>query len=244
MVCQHPFLDRDSLVITGEHVTLEAGSGCVHTAPGHGMDDFIVCQKYNLPVISPIDDQGHLTAEAGPFAGLSTDDANKAICKWLEENGYLLQLKFIKHQYPHCWRCKNPTLFRATEQWFASIDGFRQQALDEIDKVKFFPSWGHDRIYNMVADRGDWCISRQRTWGVPIPIFYCADCNEPIINDDTIARIQELFRENGSDIWFAKEADELVPQGLVCPKCGGTHFRKETDIMDVWFDSGSSTKVY
>ena len=173
---------------------------------------------------------------------MATDDANKAICQWLDDNGYLLKLKFIKHQYPHCWRCKQPTLFRATEQWFASVDGFRQKALDEIDKVKFFPSWGHDRIYNMVADRGDWCISRQRTWGVPIPIFYCTDCNEPIVNDATIERVQELIREHGSDIWFAKDVEELIPEGLVCPKCGGTHFRKETDIMDVWFDSGSSHK--
>ena len=242
MTCQHPFLDRESLVIVGEHVTLEAGSGCVHTAPGHGADDFIVAKKYDLPVISPIDNQGKLTAAAGQFAGLETNDANKAIGQWLDENGYLLKLKFIKHQYPHCWRCKNPTLFRATEQWFASVDGFRQNALDEIDKVKFFPSWGHDRIYNMVAERGDWCISRQRTWGVPIPIFYCEACNEPIVNDDTIAKLQTLVREHGTDIWFAKEAAELIPEGLVCPKCGDTHFRKETDIMDVWFDSGSSHK--
>ena len=242
MVCQHPFLDRESLVINGEHVTLEAGTGCVHTAPGHGADDFIVAKKYSLPVISPLDNQGKLTAEAGQFAGLSTDDANKAICQWLEANKYLLKLKFIKHQYPHCWRCKNPTLFRATEQWFASVDGFRQNALDEIDKVKFFPSWGHDRIYNMVAERGDWCISRQRTWGVPIPIFYCTECNEPIVNDATISHLQELVREHGTDIWFAKEAAELIPEGLVCPKCGAAHFRKETDIMDVWFDSGSSHK--
>ena len=242
MTCQHPFLDRESLVIVGEHVTLEAGSGCVHTAPGHGADDFIVAKKYDLPVISPIDNQGKLTAAAGQFAGLETNDANKAIGQWLDENGYLLKLKFIKHQYPHCWRCKNPTLFRATEQWFASVDGFRQNALDEIDKVKFFPSWGHDRIYNMVAERGDWCISRQRTWGVPIPIFYCEACNEPIVNDDTIAKLQTLVREHGTDVWFAKEAAELIPEGLVCPKCGDTHFRKETDIMDVWFDSGSSHK--
>ncbi|MBO5301358.1 MAG: isoleucine--tRNA ligase, partial [Peptococcaceae bacterium] len=242
MTCQHPFLDRESLVIVGEHVTLEAGSGCVHTAPGHGADDFIVAKKYALPVISPMDNQGKLTAEAGQFAGLDTNEANKAICQWLDENKYLLKLKFIKHQYPHCWRCKNPTLFRATEQWFASVDGFRQNALEEIDKVKFFPSWGHDRIYNMVAERGDWCISRQRTWGVPIPIFYCESCNEPIVNDDTITHLQELVREHGTDIWFAKDVSELIPEGLVCPKCGAAHFRKETDIMDVWFDSGSSHK--
>lgn len=242
IICRHPFLNRDSLVINGEHVTLEAGSGCVHTAPGHGMDDFIVAGKYKLPVISPVDDFGKLTKDAGQFAGLSTDEANKAIVQYLEAEHYLLKLKFIKHQYPHCWRCKQPTIFRATEQWFASVDGFRQQALAEIDKVKFFPSWGHERIYSMIAERGDWCISRQRTWGVPIPIFYCAECGEPIVNDQTISHIQELVREHGTDIWFAKPVEELIPAGLTCPKCNGTTFRKETDIMDVWFDSGSSHK--
>ena len=238
---RHPFIEgREPIVIVGDHVTMDAGTGCVHTAPGHGDVDFVIGQKYKLPVVSPMDDKGCLTAEAGIFAGLNTDDANKAICKWLDENNYLLKLKFIKHQYPHCWRCKNPTLFRATAQWFASIDGFRQKALEEIDRVKFIPSWGRDRIYNMIADRGDWCISRQRTWGVPIPIFYCEDCGAEIINDATIEHISELFREHGSDIWFAKEAMDLIPKGLTCPKCGGKHFRKETDIMDVWFDSGSS----
>ncbi len=238
--CQHPFIERESVVINGDHVTLDAGTGCVHTAPGHGDVDFVVGQKYKLPIISPMDDKGCLTAEAGIFGGLSADDANKAICQWLEENKYLIKLKFIKHQYPHCWRCKNPTLFRSTAQWFASIDGFRQKALEEIDRVKFIPSWGHDRIYNMIADRGDWCISRQRTWGVPIPMFYCDECGAEIVNDATIEHISNLFREQGSDIWFAKDAMELIPEGLTCPKCGGKHFRKESDIMDVWFDSGSS----
>ncbi|MBR6755674.1 MAG: isoleucine--tRNA ligase [Peptococcaceae bacterium] len=242
LTCQHPFLDRESLVILGEHVTLDAGSGCVHTAPGHGMEDFVVAGKYNLPIISPVDDFGKMTEGAGQFAGLKIDDANKAIVKYLEEEKYLLKLKFIKHQYPHCWRCKQPTIFRATEQWFASVDGFRKEALEEIDKVKFFPAWGHDRIYSMIAERGDWCISRQRTWGVPIPIFYCTDCGEPIVNEETISHIQNLVREHGTDIWFAKTAEELVPAGLTCPKCGAQSFRKETDIMDVWFDSGSTHK--
>ena len=155
----------------------------------------------------------------------------------------MLKLDFIKHQYPHCWRCKTPTLYRATEQWFASIDGFRQEALDAINQVKFIPAWGRDRIYNMIADRSDWCISRQRTWGVPIPIFYCQDCNKEIINDETIEHIKGLFKEHGSDIWFAKDAEDLVPEGLTCSECGGKKFRKETDIMDVWFDSGSSHKA-
>lgn len=240
MVCRHPFMERDSLVILGEHVTLEQGSGCVHTAPGHGNDDFIVGKKYGLEILSPVNDQGVLTEEAGMFVGMKIEDANKPIVQWLDEHGYLLKLKFIKHQYPHCWRCKQPTMFRATEQWFASIDGFRQEALEAIDKVQFIPSWGHDRIYGMIAERGDWCISRQRTWGVPIPIFYCQDCGMEIVNDETIHKIQDLVRQYGTDVWFAKDVEELIPEGLTCPKCGSTHFRKETDIMDVWFDSGSS----
>ncbi|MGI6711616.1 MAG: isoleucine--tRNA ligase [Bacillota bacterium] len=240
IVCQHPIMDRESLVILGDHVTLEAGTGCVHTAPGHGADDFEVGRKYNLPVISPLDDRGMFTSEGAQFQGMNTDQANKAVVQELEETGALLKLLFISHQYPHCWRCKHPILFRATEQWFASIDGFRQQALEEIDKVQWIPSWGRDRIYNMIHDRNDWCISRQRTWGVPIPIFYCEQCGHPIINDTTISHIQELFREHGSQIWFAKEAQELIPADLKCDQCGHGAFRKETDIMDVWFDSGSS----
>ena len=168
VVCKHPLYDRPSVVILGDHVTLDAGCGCVHTAPGHGVDDFEVGQRYGLEVLSPVDNRGYFTAEAGKYAGMEINAGGKEVVKDLEACGALLKLQWITHSYPHCWRCKNPTLFRATEQWFASIDGFRQNALDEIDKVKFFPAWGHDRIYNMVADRGDWCISRQRTWGVPI----------------------------------------------------------------------------
>lgn len=240
VVCQHPIMDRDSLVILGDHVTLEAGTGCVHTAPGHGVEDFEVGRKYKLPVLSPLDDRGIFTAEGAQFQGLNTNDANKAVVKELDEKGALLKMIFIHHQYPHCWRCKHPILFRATEQWFASIDGFRKQTLEEIDRVQWIPSWGRDRIYNMIQDRSDWCISRQRTWGVPIPIFYCQECGHAIINDATVSHIQALFKEHGSQIWFAKEAEELVPQGLKCEKCGHDKFRKETDIMDVWFDSGSS----
>ncbi|ATW24944.1 isoleucine--tRNA ligase [Candidatus Formimonas warabiya] len=240
IVCRHPIMDRDSLIILGEHVTLEAGTGCVHTAPGHGAEDFEVGRKYKLPVISPLDDRGVFTAEGAQFQGMKTGDANKAVVKELDEKGVLLKLISIRHQYPHCWRCKNPILFRATEQWFASIDGFRELALKEIDQVQWIPSWGRDRIYNMIHDRNDWCISRQRTWGVPIPIFYCLECGHPVINDATISHIQALFREHGSQIWFAKEAQDLIPQGLKCDQCGHHAFRKETDIMDVWFDSGSS----
>ncbi|MDS1029608.1 isoleucine--tRNA ligase [Bacillota bacterium LX-D] len=240
IVCRHPIFDRESLVILGDHVTLDAGTGCVHTAPGHGLEDYEVGRKYNLPIISPLDNKGRFTEEGAQFKGLSYKEANKAVAKELEERGALLKLSFIQHQYPHCWRCKHPVIFRATEQWFASIDGFREAALQAIKDVQWIPAWGEDRIHNMIAERSDWCISRQRTWGVPIPIFYCAECNEAIVNKDTIQHIQELFKQHGSNIWFAKEADELVPQGLKCPKCGHEHFRKEKDIMDVWFDSGSS----
>lgn len=238
--CRHPFMERDSVVILGDHVTLEQGTGCVHTAPGHGVEDFEVGKKYGLEVISPVDNRGIFTKEGGFVEGQTTDQANKSVVAKLEETGALIKMGWIQHQYPHCWRCKSPTLFRATEQWFASIDGFRKQTLEEIDRVKWIPSWGRDRIYNMIADRGDWCISRQRTWGVPIPIFYCADCNKEIINDETINHVKELFRVYGSDVWFAREAEDLIPEGLTCPSCGCGKFRKETDIMDVWFDSGSS----
>ncbi len=240
VVCRHPFFERDSLVILGTHVTLEAGTGCVHTAPGHGEDDFYAGQEYGLEIISPIDDSGKFTSEAGKFEGLYVHDANEEVIKELNDRGVLLKQSNYEHQYPHCWRCKNPIIFRATEQWFASIDGFRQEALNAIDSVRWIPAWGHERIYNMVRDRRDWCISRQRTWGVPIPIFYCESCGKAIINDETIEKVSKLFAEHGSDIWFIKEAKDLLPEGFKCENCGGDEFRKESDIMDVWFDSGSS----
>lgn len=240
IVCKHPFFERESVVVLGEHVTTDAGTGCVHTAPGHGVEDFEVGKKYGLTVLSPVDDRGRFTAEGGKFAGMFIEDANKEITKELKEQDKLLSMGFIKHQYPHCWRCKKPVMFRATEQWFASIDGFREKALEAIDETTWIPSWGRDRIHNMVADRGDWCISRQRTWGVPIPIFYCQDCNKEIISDETITHLQGLFAEHGSSVWWARETEDLIPPGLKCPECGSTHFRREKDIMDVWFDSGSS----
>ncbi len=238
-VCRHPFYDRDSLIVLGEHVTLEAGTGCVHTAPGHGEDDFYVGKEYGLEVISPVDNSGRFTEQAAPFTGMLVTDANKHIIDLLREKEMLLKTSRIEHQYPYCWRCKHPIIYRATEQWFASIDSFREAALTAIDNVEWIPAWGRERIYNMVRDRGDWCISRQRTWGVPIPIFYCQSCNEPVINQQTIEHISDLFSKHGSDIWFAKEAEELIPEGLEC-SCGCKSFTKETDIMDVWFDSGSS----
>ncbi|MED0680185.1 isoleucine--tRNA ligase [Aneurinibacillus thermoaerophilus] len=240
VVCRHPFYDRTSPVLLGEHVTLDAGTGCVHTAPGHGEDDFMLGQKYGLDVLCPVDEKGMMTKEAPGFEGVFYDDANKLVTEKLKEAGALLHMGFITHSYPHDWRSKQPVIFRATEQWFASIDGFREQMLQAIKDVKWIPHWGEQRLHNMIADRSDWCISRQRVWGVPIPIFYCRDCNEPLVNDDTIHHISELFRKEGSSVWFAKDVEELMPEGTVCPKCGGKHFRKETDIMDVWFDSGSS----
>ncbi len=238
--CGHPFADRASLLILGEHVTLEQGTGCVHTAPGHGMEDFVVGKKYNLPVISPVDAKGRFTEEGGQFAGQFYLDANKAVVEELNNRGRLMHHSTVQHQYPHCWRCKKPVFFRATEQWFASIDGFRQPTLDAIRTVRWIPGWGEERIYSMVVNRGDWCISRQRSWGVPIPIFYCRDCGKELINNKTIKHLQELFRQYGSDVWFARTAQELLPSGVDCPQCGCPEFTKETDIMDVWFDSGTS----
>lgn len=242
--CRHPFetIDRKSLVVLADYVTLEAGTGCVHTAPGHGADDFETGVRYNLPIICPVDGSGKLTAEAGAdFAGMFVFDANVPIIKYLAGLNRLFGKENIRHQYAHCWRCKNPIIYRATEQWFASVDGFREEALNAIaNDVQWIPSWGEARIHNMVADRHDWCISRQRVWGVPIPIFYCEDCNEHLVNDDTINAVADLFAKEGSDAWWAHSAEEILPQGTKCHKCGGTHFRKESDIMDVWFDSGSS----
>lgn len=239
MKTAHPFIDRTSLVIVGDHVTLESGTGCVHTAPGHGLDDYEVCRNYpEIPIVVPVDAHGKLTEEAGQFAGLTTEEANKPIAQHLEKIGALFALKKIIHQYPHCWRCKKPVLFRATEQWFCSVEDFKDEAIEAIKGVKWIPGWGEDRIINMVRDRKDWCISRQRKWGVPIPIFFCKECGEPYINKEAMMAVSELFRQEGSDAWFKKSASEILPEGTKCPKCGGTDFDKEKDIMDVWFDSG------
>ena len=240
MVFAHPFIDRQSPVVTADYVTLEQGSGCVHTAPGHGQDDFETGMRCKLPIISPVDASGKFTSEAGKYEGMAVHDANVPIIKDLAASGKLLGNGSIRHQYAHCWRCKNPIIYRATEQWFASVDGFREAALKAIEDVKWIPTWGENRIHNMVADRHDWCISRQRVWGMPIPIMYCKKCNEHIINDDTINAIKDLFKKEGSNAWWAKTAEEILPEDFVCPKCGHNHFRKESDIMDVWFDSGSS----
>lgn len=239
IVARHPFYDRDSLVMLGEHVTIDAGTGCVHTAPGHGEEDFYVSKKYGIEPLSPIDDKGCFTDEAPGFEGLFYDDANKVVTEKLEEVGALLKLEFITHSYPHDWRTKKPTIIRTTSQWFTSIKAFRQDILDEIKEVEWFPSWGETRMYNMFRDREDWCISRQRSWGVPIPVFYGED-GTPIITDETINHVAKLFREHGSNIWFERDAKDLLPEGFTSEHSPNGIFTKETDIMDVWFDSGSS----
>ncbi len=239
VVAEHPIYGRDSLVMLGDHVTTDAGTGCVHTAPGHGEDDFIVSMKYGLDVLCPVDEKGVMTEEAPGFEGLFYEDANKAITEQLEAKGALKKLDFITHSYPHDWRTKKPTIYRATAQWFASIKDFREALLDNIKETKWVPAWGETRLFNMVRDRGDWCISRQRVWGVPIPVFY-AENGEPIITDETIQHVSQLFREHGSNIWFEKEAKELLPEGFTHPGSPNGEFTKEQDIMDVWFDSGSS----
>ncbi|MEW4283806.1 isoleucine--tRNA ligase [Priestia koreensis] len=239
VVATHPLYGRDSLVMLGDHVTTDAGTGCVHTAPGHGEDDFIIGQKYGLDVLCPVDEKGYMTEEAGEFAGLFYDEANKPITQKLEEVGALVKLSFITHSYPHDWRTKKPTIFRATAQWFASIKDFRSELLDAIKETKWVPTWGETRLFNMVRDRGDWCISRQRAWGVPIPVFY-AENGEPIITDETIAHVSNLFREHGSNVWFERETADLLPEGFTHEGSPNGQFTKETDIMDVWFDSGSS----
>ncbi|WP_340082151.1 isoleucine--tRNA ligase [Terribacillus sp. FSL K6-0262] len=236
---QHPFYDRDSLIILGEHVTTDSGTGCVHTAPGHGEEDFFASQPYKLPIISPLDDKGVFTKEAPGFEGVFYDKANKNITELLEEKGALLKLDFFTHSYPHDWRTKKPVIYRATAQWFASIKAFRDQIIEQIKEVEWFPKWGETRLYNMFRDREDWCISRQRAWGVPIPVFYGED-GEPIITEETIQHVSDLFLEHGSNVWFEREAKDLLPEGFTSEHSPNGIFTKETDIMDVWFDSGSS----
>ena len=245
IICLNPVIEnKTSRVILGSdkdlYVSLDAGTGCVHTAPGHGHEDYLCCKRYkDIDIIVPVDKHGHMTEEAGRFAGMYYAKANKEVIKYLEETKDLFAKKELTHSYPHCWRCKKPVIYRATTQWFASIDGFREKALSEIKNVKWYPEWGLDRMTNMIKDRTDWCISRQRSWGVPIPIFYCAECGKEYINEDTIKKVQELFMREGSNAWFEKTPEEILGEIPTC-SCGCQKLEKEKDIMDVWFDSGSS----
>jgi len=240
--CMHPLYNRESILILADHVTLEAGTGCVHTAPGHGREDYEVSLRYDIDVYSPIDDKGCFTKDVKFFSGQFVFDANKNVSAKLQEAGALISEETIEHSYPHCWRCKEPVIFRATPQWFISMEktGLRKKTLEEIDKVEWIPSWGKERIYSMIENRPDWCVSRQRAWGVPITVFYCDKCEALHINQEIIDSICTAFEKHGADIWFEKDTDEFLPEGAVCEKCGNTSFVKETDILDVWFDSGVS----
>ena len=245
LTTNHPLVDRKSPIILGEHVTLDAGTGSVHTAPGHGLEDYEVGCKYNIEVFSPLDGTGKWTDVCGipELFGVPYYKGNEMVIEMLQANGSLLKRQDINHSYPHCWRCKHPVIYRATPQWFVKVDKFRDKALEAIHGVKWVPASGENRIGNMVEGRSDWCISRQRAWGVPIPIFYCEDCGEVICNDETIENVAQMFEKESSDAWVKYSAEELLPQGYKCPKCGKTHFRKEKDIMDVWFDSGVSWRA-
>jgi isoleucyl-tRNA synthetase len=240
--CRHPFLERDSLLILGGHVTLDAGTGCVHTAPGHGREDYEMALEYNLDVYSPVNDEGRFTADVEFFTGQFVFDANPNVTNKLRELGRLIAEQTVEHSYPHCWRCKKPVIFRATEQWFISMENnsLRRKALDWIDQVEWIPSWGRDRIHNMIANRPDWCISRQRSWGVPITVFTCKDCGTLLATPESFAHVVGLFAEQGADCWFALPPEELLPPGSHCSHCGSSQFAKEMDILDVWFDSGVS----
>jgi isoleucyl-tRNA synthetase len=240
--CRHPLYDRPSTIVLGHHVTLDTGTGCVHTAPGHGREDYEVGQTYGLDVYSPVDDDGRFTDDIGYFAGQFVFQADPGIIEKLESNGSLIHSGKITHSYPHCWRCKKPVIFRATPQWFISMDktGLRQKSLKAIDTVRWIPAWGRDRIYGMIEHRPDWCVSRQRSWGVPITIFYCRKCNSLMMSQEIIDKVFEIFKEKGADIWFEQEAEYFLPQGVRCESCGNDCFEKENDILDVWFDSGIS----
>lgn len=242
VVCQHPFINRDSVVVNADYVSIETGSGLVHIAPGHGTDDYLTGKKYNFKVLSPVDDNGCFTNEVDLCKGLNVFKANKKIIEHLISKEALLFENKITHSYPHCWRCKKPVIFRSTSQWFISIDehNLRNRALEEVGVVKWYPAWGEKRIRSMIENRPDWCISRQRLWGVPIPAFYCADCNSVYITEDSIEHFKKMVSENGVDVWFEKSVTELLPENAKCEKCSSTNFVKEKDILDVWFDSGSS----
>ena len=241
MLADHPFLPKTSRLLLADYVTMDSGTGCVHTAPGFGADDYETCKRYGIDMVVPVDDQGRHTDYAGKYAGMKTDESNPVILNDMKESGMLFASEDIVHSYPHCWRCKGPIIFRATPQWFCSVESFKDEACAACDDVRWVPAWGKDRMKAMIRERNDWCISRQRKWGLPIPVFYCKDCGKPICTDETIAAISKLFAAEGSNAWFAKEAEEILPEGFACPHCGAkAGFTKETDTLDGWFDSGSS----
>ena len=240
MLASHPFLPKTSRLLLADYVTMDSGTGCVHTAPGFGADDYLTCKRYGMDMVVPVDDQGRHTDYAGKYAGLGTEESNPIILNDMKESGVLFASEDIVHSYPHCWRCKHPIIFRATPQWFCSVDSFKEEAVKACEDVRWLPAWGQERMASMIRERADWCISRQRRWGLPIPVFYCSDCGKPVCTDESIESVAAIFEEHGSNAWFEREAEELLPQGFKCPHCGGVHFTKETDTLDGWFDSGST----
>ena len=241
MLADHPFLPKTSRLVLAEYVTMDSGTGCVHTAPGFGADDYQTCRRYGMEMVVPVDDQGRHTDYAGKYAGLKTEESNPVILADMKESGMLFASEDIVHSYPHCWRCKNPIIFRATPQWFCSVDAFKDAAVAATDDVRWVPAWGKDRMISMIRERADWCISRQRRWGLPIPVFYCPDCGKPICTDETIAAVSKLFGEKGSNAWYEMEAADILPRDFACPHCGSkSGFTKEEDTLDGWFDSGST----
>ena len=240
MLAKHPFLDKTSRLVHAEYVTMDSGTGCVHTAPGFGADDYQTCMRYGMELVVPVDDYGRHTDYAGKYAGLKTEDSNPVILADMKESGALFAAEQIMHSYPHHDRCKKPIIFRATPQWFCSVESFKDDAVKAIENVKWYPAWGEDRMVSMIRERADWCISRQRRWGLPIPVFYCKDCGKPVSTPESIEKLSALFDEHGSNIWFETDAMDLVPEGFACPHCGGKTFDKETDTLDCWFDSGST----
>ena len=240
MLADHPFLPKTSHVLLADYVTMDSGTGCVHTAPGFGADDYQTCLRYGIEMVVPVDDQGRHTDYAGKYAGLKTEESNPVILADMKESGMLFASEEIIHSYPHCWRCKHPIIFRATPQWFCSVESFKDAACDACDGVRWFPAWGRDRMRAMIQERTDWCISRQRRWGLPIPVLYCKECGKPVCTDESIESVAAIFAEKGSNAWFEMDAQDLLPKDFVCPHCGGKHFDKETDTLDGWFDSGST----
>ena len=241
MLASHPFLPKTSRLVLADYVTMDSGTGCVHTAPGFGADDYETCRRYGMDMVVPVDDQGRHTDYAGKYAGMLTDESNSIILEDMKKDGTLFASEEIVHSYPHCWRCKNPIIFRATPQWFCSVDSFKDEAIAACNDVRWVPAWGKDRMRSMILERTDWCISRQRRWGLPIPVFYCKDCGKPICTPESIEAVATLFEKEGSNAWFDMAAEDILPKGFTCPHCGASAgFEKETDTLDGWFDSGST----